>query len=97
MCLYVISQKFGHFYSNFFVSLSQKLLTKKVGFCHFLKKIIILSKIWYQKWILWLISIQEMYTFIHFSNNLKVTTLDMFQKKIGFTSLKRGKCYNISR
>ena len=36
-------------------------------FCHFLKKIIILSKIWYQKWILWLIFIPEMYTFIYIS------------------------------
>ena len=25
----------------------------------------IFSKIWYQNWILWLISIPEMYTFIH--------------------------------
>ena len=46
MCLYVISWKFGHFeLKAVFVSLSQKFLTKKVVFCHFLKKIIILSKI----------------------------------------------------
>ena len=46
-------------------SLSQKKLPKKVIFCHFLnqKKTSIFSKIWYQKWILWLISIPKMCTF----------------------------------
>ena len=35
-------------------------------FCHFLNnKNSIFSKIWYQKWILWLISIPKMYTFIY--------------------------------
>ena len=39
MRLYVISQKFGHFYLKaIFFSLSQKFLAKKVIFCHFLKK-----------------------------------------------------------
>ena len=39
MCLYVISQKFGHFQLKaIFLSLSQNFLTKKVFFCHFLKK-----------------------------------------------------------
>ena len=64
---------------NYFFSLSQKFLTKKVIFCHFLKKSAFLVKIWYQKRIRWLISIPEMYTF----NSLKVTALDMFQKNVG--------------
>ena len=34
-------------------------------FLPFSQKISIFSKIWYQKWILWLISIPEMYTFIY--------------------------------
>ena len=44
----------------FFVSLSQKFLTRKLIFCHFLKKISI-----------------YIYIYIHYSNSLKVTALDI--------------------
>ena len=65
MCLYVIFQKFGHFeLKAISVSLSQKFLTKKCFFAIFYKSIMF-RKNWYQKWILWLMSIPEMYTFIY--------------------------------
>ena len=86
MCLYVIFQKIWAFFNSkqYFVSLSQKNLAKKVVFCHFLKKIIILSKIWYQKWILWLISIPEMYTFIYISVIIwKLQHSICFKKNLG--------------
>ena len=66
MCFYMIFQKFGHFeLEAIFVSLSQKIFDQKSVFLPLSQKIIIFSKIWYQKWILWLISIPEMYTFIY--------------------------------
>ena len=68
MFLYVIFQKFGHF-SYFCLLVTKKFLTKKWFFFFFFlpfsQIIIIFSKIWYKKWILWLISIPEMYTFIN--------------------------------
>ena len=85
MCPCVISQKFGHFeLKAIFVTLSQKFLIKKVFFLPFSQKIIILSNIWYQKWILWLISIPEMYTFIYISVIIwKLQHSDVFQKNLG--------------
>ena len=65
LCLNMIFNNFSILTQNYLFSLSQKCLTKKVIFCHFLKKSALLEKNWYLKWILWLISIPEMYTFIY--------------------------------
>ena len=83
MCLYVIFQKFGHFeLKAISVSLSQKFLTKKCFFAIFYKSIIF-RKNWHQKWILWLISIPEMYTFIYITVIVWKLQHSMFQKILG--------------
>ena len=89
----MISQKFRHFLLKaIFVSLSQKILTKKVFFfLPFSQEIVSLSKIWYQKWILWLISFPEMYTFIYISVIIWKLQHSICLKKMGSHPLnKRG-------
>ena len=63
------------------------MFDQKSGFCHFLKKIIIFSKIWYQKWILWLISISEMYTYIYITVIVSKLQHSICFKYFGFTPL----------
>ena len=52
---------------NYFFSLSQIFFLPKKWFFAIFSKNSIFSKIWYQQWILWLISIPEMYSFIYIS------------------------------
>ena len=65
---------------------------KIVFFFAIFSKMIIFSKIWYQKWILWLISIPEMYTFINITVIFwKLQHLICFKKFCVHTLLKRKK------
>ena len=50
---------------NCFLYLVQELFYQKSDLLPFFHKIDIFGRIWYQKWILWLISILKMYTFIY--------------------------------
>ena len=84
MCLYVIFQKFGHFLLKaIFVSLSQQFLTKKVLFCHFLKKSSFLVKFDIKNGFSDSFPFQKCILLYTLQYSLKVTALDMFQKILG--------------
>ena len=74
---------------NNFFSLSQKFWTKKSGFfCHFLKKSTFLVKFNIKNGFSNSIPFQKYYFYIHYSNSLKVTALNMFKKNLGSHPLK---------
>ena len=69
---------------NYFFSLSQKFVTKKVGcFCHFLKKLAFLVKFDMKSDSLTHFHSRNVYFYIHNYNSSKVPALDMFLKKLG--------------
>ena len=79
------SKKVSIFNSKlFFFRLSQFVFNKK-GFLPFSQKITIFGKIWYQKRILWLISIPEIYTFVYIGVMIKKLQLVIFFTISGFT------------
>ena len=80
------SSHFSSFKSRLLFLACQKFFYQKSDFCRFLKKkIIIFGKIWYQKQILWLISIQEMYTYIYIRVIIRKLQLAIFFTISGFT------------
>ena len=70
--------------NTFLISILLNFFTKKC-FLPFSQKITIFGKIWYQKWILWLISIPEMYTFINIIVIIRKLQLVIFFTISGFT------------
>ena len=88
LCLNMMFKHFSIFYSKLFFYLVTKIIDQEIDFLPFCQKVSIFSKIWYQKWILWLISIPKMYTFIY----IKVIVWEShhsicFKKMWGHTSL----------
>ena len=69
-----------------FCKLFKNFFYQESGFLPFSQKnLSFFGKIWYQKWILWLISIPKMYTYIiHYNYTLKVMALSYFSKFLGW-------------
>ena len=84
----IFKQFLAFWIKNLFFLACHKNLWPKGVFCHFLKKKSIFGKRWYQKWILWLISIQKMYIFIYITVVVWELQHSICFKKNGFTPLK---------